>query len=582
MNRLLPLAALALLSIFRPWPRGEAPAPLAADRELASLVPERCLVYLDGSGLRPVLEQGLEHPFVRALQRSALGSGWLEEQALSPAQALARADAWLGESALRAAAELGERGLGLGFDPATQKTLLLALGRDAETVARHLGLAFDALERQFGWPGGLDAPHRSWSGAEVWILGEAVIARREALLVLGNDAELVAEALELAADPDGRGLLDRTGFGAHHDARPPAAALWAWLELAALEPHADQGFRELRTANRTPAVQALLGARIGALLCARALSATLVLEGEHGLELRLRAHEAPTVAELAPLARTGAVPAEVAGEGLGQALVYRDYARYFTLRSELFPTESLPAFGEAITNGALFFEGQDLGEEVLARVSPWIRLVARELDFAAGRRPEIPLPGAALVAVLDDERGAEQWTAAFQTLVSIVNVDQAQKGGKSMRLQLEREGEIEISTARFVTPAAGDGVDVRYNLEPSLAVVGRHLVLGTHAALVRELVHELVGATPGTAPGARETLDLDARGWRAALEHNFEVLVSNTMLEDGLTRAEAEREIGGLRRALASFESAHLELGGTDPATTEFVLELRLARTGGR
>ncbi|NOT32468.1 MAG: hypothetical protein HOP15_18640 [Planctomycetes bacterium] len=578
MNRLLPIAALALLSVLRPWPRTEPPAPLAADRALASLVPERCLVYLDASGLHPVLEQGLDYPFLRALQASEFGGSWLDDLPVSPVEALVKAEAWLGESALLSAAEFTERGLGLGFDPESKKTVVLALGRDADTVARHLGLVFDAIERQVGWPGGLDAPHERWSGAEVWRLGEAVIARREALLVFGNGRDLVAEVLELAADPDGRGLLDRPGFLAHHSARPEDTALWAWFELSALEPHADQGFRDLRGSNHSPAVQAILGAQAGALFSARALSAALALRGEHGLELRLRAHEAPCVTALAPMAREGAVPAELAANGLAQALLYRDFARYFTLRSELFAPESLPDFAEAITNAALLFEGQDLGEEVLARVSPWIRLVSRELEFADERRPEIPLPGVAVVVVLDDERAAEQWTAAFQTSVALINVDQAQKGRKSMRLHLAREGAVEISAARFSTPVPGEGVDVRHNLEPALAVVGRHLVLGTHESLVRELVRELAGARPGAAWDPRETLDLDARGWRAALDQNLEVLVARKMLTDGFSRAAAEQEIRGLCRALAAFEGAHVEFGGEDRSAPELVLELRLAR----
>lgn len=576
MNRLLPIAALALLSVLRPWPRAGT-APLAPERPLASLVPESCLVFLEARGVAPILEQGLEHPFVRWLRASDAGHALLSELPVSPTEALARADAWLGSSVLASATALGRRGIALGHDPARKKNVLLALGSDAGSVQRHLGAVLDAIERQLGWPGGLDQPHARWSEAEVWTLGAGIVARRDALLVLGDDKELVQEVLELSADPDGRGLLDRPGFAAHHAARP-ASSLWAWLELAELEPFADQGYRELRAGNRSPAVQGLLGARLGALISARALSAALSLRDGTVVELHLRASEAPCVSSLAPLARDGAVPAETRGEHMGQALLYRDYARFLSLRSELFPAETLPAFAETITNGALFFEGQDLGEEVMTRVSPWIRLEARELAFADGRRPEIPLPGLAAVAVLDDERAGEQWTAAFQTLISIINVDQAQKGGRSMRLHLEREGDVAISAARFPTPGPNDGVDVRYNLEPALAVVGRHLVLGTHESLVRALVRELAGRSPGTTTDAAESLALDARGLRTVVEQNFEVMVAQKMLEDGLGRAAAEKEIGGLRLVLGALEGARIELAG-ESSSPELLLELRLARS---
>jgi len=579
MKPVLPLAAFAVLALVLPRSRTVRPEPLAPDRPIASLIPARCSVYLEGSGLLPVLERGLEHPFLCGLAQSELGRRLLAELPVSPAEGLTRADVWLGTPVLPLVAELVRAGVGLGFDPATKKTVVVARGTDARAVAQALERGLGALERQFAWPGAFAHPQRSWSGADVWVLGDACVARRETLLVLGNDGELVEETLALCADPEGDGLLAREGFEALRARRPSEAALWAWLDLAALEPTADEGYLELRQANRTPAAQGLLGAELSAMLSARALSAALLLRDERGLELRFAAFEAPCVPALAPLARAGEVPAELAG-GAASALLYRDYSRFLTQRGELFAPEALPGFAEAITNGALFFDGQDLGEDVLSRVSPWIRLVSRELEYGPGLRPEIPLPGLALVAVLGDARDGEAWSAAFQTIVSIANVDRAQKGERGMRLHLEREGSTEISAARFAAPRPGDGVDVRYNLEPAIAVVGRHLVLGTHESLVRAVVRELQDAEPPAPSGAKETLELDAPTWRALLEQNFEQLVARKMLEEGRDRAAAEKEIDGLRLALASIQSVHVELEARAPSAPELRLELRLRAAG--
>lgn len=587
MNRTLPIAGLALLAWI--WPQAASPAPSAPasksaastspDRELASFLPERCRIYVEGTGLQPLLVQGLDHLLVRALESSPFGGALRSKLPRSPAQALAIADAWLGRPVLPLIADLTRRGVGLGFDPAAKKAVIVALGQDADSVAEQLAALFDRLEQHFGWPGALDQPREQHGGADIWGLGDdALVARRGALLALGNERELVIEVLDLAADPTARGLFERPGFSALHAQRPPDATLWSWLELAEIEPHADQGFRELRAANRTPAAQGILGAELSALLAARALSIDLSLIDEHGFELGLRAFDAPCSTSLAPLARDGEVPADAAGGGVATALLYRDLGRFFAQRSELFPAETLPGFAEAITNGALFFEGRDLGEDVLPRLSPWIRLVSRELEFDTGREPEIPLPGLAVVAVLDDESEGEPWVAAFQTILALVNVDQAQKGGRSLRLQLAREGEVEISLGRFTTPLPGDGVDMRYNLEPALAVVGRHLVLGTHQGLVRELVRELSGVEPGKARSAREVLEIDARALLALVDRNFELLVSSKMLDEGLDRSAAAAEIGGLRLLLASFEGARLEVVGDDPRAPRLHLALRLAR----
>ena len=118
---------------------------------------------------------------------------------------------------------------------------------------------------------------------------------------------------------------------------------------------------------------------------------------------------------------------------------------------------------------------------------------------------------------------------------------------------------------------------MRYNLEPAIAIVGRHIVLGTHAALVRDLVRELEGAAPLAPADARETLELDARSWRQVLDQNFELLVARKMLEEGLERAAAVKAIEGLRLALASFRSVRVELEAPTSTSPELRVELRLA-----
>src|SRR5262249_35239999 len=86
------------------------------------------------------------------------------------------------------------------------------------------------------------------------------------------------------------------------------------------------------------------------------------------------------------------------------------------------------------------------------------------------------------------------------------------------------------------------------------------LVLGTHAALVRELVRELASRAPESSSDASESLVLDARGVQRVLEQNLDVLVAQKMLEKGLDRDAAARELAWLQRILAALREAHLEL----------------------
>jgi len=323
-------------------------------------------------------------------------------------------------------------------------------------------------------------------------------------------------------------------------------------------------------------MQGVFGAELAGLASAPALVATLRLEGQ-GLELELQGLEPRRVAALAAGARPAEVPAELSGASGAEALLYRDYGAFFRERNALFPAEALPKFAEAITNGALFFEGRDLGEEVLPHLSPWVRVVVRELEFAPERRPEIPLPGIALVAVLDTPEEGAGWQAAFQTIVSIANVDQAQKGQRGMRLALGREGEVELSSARFTTPRPGEGIDIRHNLEPCLAVVNRHLVVASHEALARELVRELAGRDPGRT--GREFLRIEAAAVLAALRANHGTLVAKKQVEEGLEREAAEAELTLVEDTLARLECLTFEL---DPAHARLEARLSFASEGTR
>ena len=150
---------------------------------------------------------------------------------------------------------------------------------------------------------------------------------------------------------------------------------------------------------------------------------------------------------------------------MASALLYRDFAGLLQNRVELFPAEALPSMAELMTNFALFFGGRDLGDEVLPGLSPWVRIVARPVEFDPGREPELPLPAAVAVARLQDATvDGERFVTAFQTLIGIINVEQAQQAQPMLQLRLGREGAVDVTSARFHTPGPEEGVDMRYNL----------------------------------------------------------------------------------------------------------------------
>ncbi len=562
-----PLGSMPLLALLIPLLRQTHPAPLDPAREIPALLPARSLAVVDWSGLQPLLELGLDHPFVRNLLQTELAEALLAGAEKRPEDLLALGEHFLGRPVLPALAGLARHAaLAVAVDPAGPRFVLVLQGDDATLLESTLSAAFERVDAALGLGGALDEPHQRVNGAEVWELGEELtLARREALFIASNDEGLLRDVLDLAADPEGEGLLARAEFRAHWERRDPEAALFGWIDLDALGRIDPENFAKLAEVPRRPEAQFLLGPRASALAAARSLSVSLAVE-ETGFELAARSAGAPH-ALLSQRNGFGAPVLPRAPDDVFAGVVERDFATLLGRRVELFAPEFQPTFAEALSNLALFFAGKDVAEEVLPLVSPRLALVSRPVAFEKGREPEIPLPAGALIVELSDpERAGGELISAFQSLIGLINVDRAQKARSGMQLRLALEGGIEISSARFPTPGAEDGVDLLYNLEPACAVVGRHLVLGTHVALVRSLVRELQAGIGAAAALGGDAEWLEASGAELArlVQANFEVLVQNKVLDEGVSLAQAEEELGGFRLLLASLARVCLALEHED------------------
>ncbi len=588
----LPLGVLPLLAWLAPRLDGAPPVPFDAAREAITLVPERSLAVLDLGGLRPVLEQGLEHPLVRELLATQLAAERLGDARRRAAEGLAFLDGFLGRPALPALSMLASRGalLAIAVDGARPEFSLILSGDDARELRSTLETLFDRVEEHLGAPGALDRPAKRVRGAEVWQLGELFLACRDALLVASNDEGFLRDVLDLAADPAAQGVLGRAEFAAAFEARPEASAVFGWVDLEGLRQLDGGNLARLASLPRVPEGQFLLGEELCALAASRSLAAWVEIE-EPGLSLGLAGAGTPPVLPREPDA-SRPPGLSIRPEDVLSGVVRRDFAALLRERASLFAPEAQPGLAQAISNLSLFFGGKDVAEEILPDVSPWIRVVSRPVAFE-GRAPEMPLPALALVAELrDPERTGAEFVGAFQSLIGLMNVDRAQQARAGMRLRLSLENGVEITSAHFAPPRPEDGVDLRYNLEPACAVVPAcarergTLVLGTHVDLVRSLVRELQAESEGAGSPSRdgggEALELAGAPLARMIERNFEALVQKKSLDEGLALSEAEKEIEGLRLLLASLERARIEIERSGPERVELRASLRLATSKGR
>lgn len=560
-------------------------APLEAPSDIAALMPAEVEIYAEAPGFSELCRQGLRQPLVAAVLESPLGD-LIREEVGSPGLLLIGLSVKAGRPVLPTLAELSADGLAIGLVPrkGAKPIVCVAARGDADEWESALEFALAKLAESQGLPpADLIAPQRTVDGMHVWELGDfAAIALDDGLFLAASDAATLERMIALrreAAESLATNAEFQRARGAY---RTDDALLWSWLDLAALEASADDGLGDLRKLPGQPAAQLLFGSTLANLGGAKTAALELRL-GANSLELDVVGIDAPegVAAKLVAPRKTSppALPAALDGEA-ARGSVYRDFASVFRERVELFPPGAQPAFAEATSNLALFFGGQDIADDVLPKLEPWIGFVSRPVVFDERAVPEVPLPGAAiLVRTTEPETMGPELVAAVQSLLAVLNIEAAQNQQPILTVNLELHEGTTITYGRYRAPVQGEGVDVRYNLEPACAMVGDTFVLGTHRALVKELAGQLVRGEL-TQPPRGESLELSGAEIARVIAANEETLVLGAVLDDGKSEEQARKEIGGLVAVAGLIDALRLETAR--PAARDLRASLKLLIGGAR
>lgn len=268
--------------------------------------------------------------------------------------------------------------------------------------------------------------------------------------------------------------------------------------------------------------------------------------------------------------------------------LWRDWATIWESRADLLTPETVQAQAQLDTLAGQFFQGREFGSDVLGAFDPHWRLVVAQQDYAAMKpAPDQKLPAFAIVAELNgsQEDFGSRMRVAFQTILSISNVEAAQKKAPVFELGSEEVEGVTIATTKHVVskkaPASSEPGTPRYNFSPSEAQVGKYVILSSSAGLARSLVRELKAAEKAGKPAkevpATVTVEADGPELARLFEQNRSRMVMQTMLGRGETREGAEGRVG-LTLALFRY-LGHGRLVITDnPDRTRVDLKLDLCR----
>jgi hypothetical protein len=575
LKKLLLIAPLGLAALF-----ASTPDPIGEHREIGSFFPADTIALVEAPGISALLAPGGTASY-GALLDHAQGTGLLPEEAHSAIRgAIALAAMAIGTGPIDAARHLTARGLavGLGSRPDGATWGLAVHGDDEALLDSLLGRGFDLIEAKYDAEGLFDTPHDHIRGADVWRVGdELVVAKRGALLLASVSEPYLKEMLGLAADEDAVGILGHEPFREFQRASDQSSTLRGWIDmekLAGATP--DKGkLAKLLELSSIPKAQFLLGPGVSEIMSGKSLGASLKLNTQ-GLHFTLAGTLPQSATGLAPV--EGDRPATLEVEhAIASAQLYRNLDQIVGRRNELFAPELQPKFTKTLGDLALLFGGMELDEDLLPMIDPWMQIVIQDMDFDGTPRPELALPGAAMIAKIDASI-EKNMIAAFQTAVGIANTQRAQNGKSPLALNLGLEGSTMISSGHMPPPPKDMPVDADYNLAPACAYVNGYFVLGTHEAIVRDLVIGISASAAKTdSLATHETLHLNGPALGQLALQNKQYLVMQAVLDEGKAFDEASNEVDILASILGALNSLDVDLEYLESGCTTLSLDVAFA-----
>lgn len=283
----------------------------------------------------------------------------------------------------------------------------------------------------------------------------------------------------------------------------------------------------------------------------------------------------------------------VVPDQIGTLSLWRDLGKVWNVRDKVVAGPAQQGLNGLDNGIGQFFGGRDFETGVLGALKPDWRLVVAEQNVAAlNPKPDLVLPSFAICVGYDtkDDDFRQRWVIAFQSFVGVLNVVGAQEKAPAMVQNQEQYKGASIFSAAFLPPAKvtevkadgdkpADGVHIRHNFRPSLAIAGDKLVVASTVEMARAVVDSLTSAPASDTPPDAAFLDVDGQRVGKIIETNRERLVMQNMVEKGHGRSAAETEIGALEALVRGLNHATATASDTkDRFTLKLSFDLNQAK----
>ena len=257
---------------------------------------------------------------------------------------------------------------------------------------------------------------------------------------------------------------------------------------------------------------------------------------------------------------------------LAQLGTVRDFGRFWLQRGDFLSSQAAANLDVADSQLSTVFGGFDFGDEILgASAGPLLAVAVAPRDEQGVAQLGYPMIAGVFQFREGKQDAADRYRLAFQSAVSLSNVQRAQSGGVQWGLVSDKYQSFEVVSTRsfFTQPQKSKSETSAANTWtkqqlPTLATNERYVVIASHRRLADQVMDVLLKSSnpqPETAASRWQTqFDIHGSESIAWLKQNREMLVAQNMLEKGHSRTAAEAEFDLGVAVLRHFEHLTINL----------------------
>lgn len=466
----------------------------------------------------------------------------------------------------------GGAALGLQFADDPAPVILVLQGKDEGQVRKATEFAIKTVEDELARQGGKDAVKRSEiAGHPAVQIGDLRTARVGAVTIVSNSEAMLKDAVLTQT-------ADRSKSPTHKARRDAFRLLpkdplgWLWVDLASVKK--SKAAKDFFDATRQDFLQTLVvGGTIDCVKRADFVAVGLYQEA-NGFRVAVRLPAGrdafPPEFQLHAPAKgvAGTLPPLVPPGTIYSHSLHLDIAHLWENRKTLLNDEIRGGLEQADKDISKILPGNVKFGELLSMWGPHHRVVVASHDALPYKKePGFRLPAFGYVATGRDPKFAKSVEPALRSAALVASLQFSLK-----MTETTHDGETVIAY-RFKEDKdlPDDPEGIRFNFEPSFAIVKDQLVVASTAELCKKLITELKKPQPTKGADAVLRGVFSAKGGADYLSAALDPLITDAILSRGIGLGAARKEVAELVGWAKGLGTGRVEL---DIAAKQYKLDL--------